>query len=93
MLKDIRDFLLEHGPQETAAVARHLGSEESAVLAMLEFLEQRGQVRRIEMACGGGGCGDCGGCGKKEKRVETAGTIVVFWSAGAKRDLKAGAAQ
>jgi hypothetical protein len=93
MLRDLREFLQARGPSEAAAVARHLGTDVSAARGMLEFLEQRGQVRRIEMACGGGGCGGCGGCGSsRTQRMETEQTVI-FWSAGMRTDLETGEAE
>jgi len=79
MLKQIRDFLDANGPRETAAVALHLHADESAVRGMLEFLEQRGEVSRIEIDCGGG-CAGCTGCGSPADGREQGGTV--FWSRG-----------
>ncbi len=80
MLKAIRAYLETHGPSETAAVARHLSTDESAVLGMLEFLEQRGQVRRIVIDCGTG-CTGCTGCGKKKAghRIHPQDNVI-FWT-------------
>lgn len=94
MLKEIRDFLETHGPCETATLALHLKTDRSATQGMLEFLEQRGQVNRIEVSCGSSGCGDCGGCGNKKKgRVEREANDVIFWSAGPKKALHTGEAK
>jgi hypothetical protein len=90
MLREVREFLQARGPSEAAAVARHLGTDVSAARGMLEFLEQRGQVRRIEMACGGGGCGGCGGCGSRKAQRTEAEETVIFWSAGMKKGLETG---
>ena len=79
MLKQIRDYLDANGPCETASMALHLEAEESAVRGMLEFLEQRGEVRRIEIDCGGG-CSGCTGCGSPADGRAKGG--VVFWSRG-----------
>ena len=84
MLKQIRDFLDDSGPCETSVVALHLHADESAVRGMLEFLEQRGAVHRIEIDCGGG-CAGCTGCGTPADGRPAGG--VVFWSRG-RRDAR-----
>lgn len=79
MLKDIREFLKTNGPSETVTVARSLNAAPSAVQGMLEFLEARGQVRRMEIGCGGG-CSGCKGCADKQNRRANDGSLVVFWA-------------
>jgi len=79
MLKQIRDYLDANGACETAVLALRLDADESAMRGMLEFLEQRGEARRIEIDCGGG-CAGCTSCGTPADSRAKGG--VVFWSRG-----------
>ncbi len=89
MLKEIREFLSVTGPSEVPVLARHLGADETAVQAMLEFLEQREQVHRVVIECGGG-CGGCGGgsaCGSQvDTRRGKEAKALEFWAAGNGRE-------
>lgn len=60
MLAAIREFLKAHGPAPLADIAAHVGAEPAAVLPMLELLEKKGRVRRIEMT--EALCGACTRC-------------------------------
>lgn len=79
MLKQIRDYLDRNGPCDTAALSLFLKTEESALLGMLAFLEQRGEVKRIEVDCWGG-CASCSGCKASAAGRKHGG--VIFWSRG-----------
>ena len=74
LLREIRRYLGRHGEADTTAIALHLETDETAVTAMLAFLEARGQIIRKAVACGAGGCGGCRGCG-----AATSG-VTHYWS-------------
>ena len=84
MLRDIRELLTERGPMELRDLAIHFETDASAMTGMMEFLESRGQVKRMEVDCGSGGCGGCTGCGsKKEERTATPPSesgAITFWT-------------
>lgn len=84
MLRDIRELLTERGPMELRDLAIHFETDASAMTGMMEFLESRGQVKRMEVDCGSGGCGGCTGCGsKKEERTTTPPSesgAITFWT-------------
>lgn len=79
MLKQIREYLEANGPCESSAVALYLAADVSAVRGMLEFLEQRGQVKRIDVDCAGG-CAGCTGCLSRDNARSDG--RVTFWSRG-----------
>jgi hypothetical protein len=83
MLRDIRELLTERGPMELRDLAIHFETDASAMTGMMEFLESRGQVKRMEVDCGSGGCGGCTGCGsKKEERTTSPSesSAITFWT-------------
>ena len=82
MLRDIRELLNERGPMDIRDLAIHFETDVSAIAGMLEFLESRGEVKRMELSCGSGGCGGCTGCGSKQKERVAASepTVTTFWA-------------
>ena len=60
MLSAIHGYLKEHGPAPLSDIAAHVGAEPAAVRPMLELLEKKGRVRRIEMT--EASCGACTRC-------------------------------
>jgi hypothetical protein len=83
MLRDIRELLKERGPMELKDLGIHFETDASAMTGMMEFLESRGQVKRMEVDCGSGGCGGCTGCGsKKEERTadDSESSPITYWT-------------
>ena len=60
MLTAITTYLRDHGPAPLADIAAHVGADPAAVLPMLELLEKKGRLRRIEMTQSM--CGSCTRC-------------------------------
>mgnify|MGYP003972189583 FL=1 len=67
---------------ELKDLAIHFEAEASAMLGMLEFLEGRGEVKRIVVSCGSGGCGSCPGCGsqKTDRTAQEEAPGITFWA-------------
>ena len=57
MLSEILKLLKERGPMSLAEIALALGSETAAVEGMLETLEAKGRIKRLETKCS-----NCKGC-------------------------------
>jgi len=57
MLTEILNLLKQRGAMSLAEIARALGSETAAVEGMLETLEAKGRVERLETKCS-----NCKGC-------------------------------
>jgi predicted transcriptional regulator len=57
MLTEIIKLLKERGPMSLAELARHFQTEVPAMAGMLETLERKGRIRRLETKCS---C--CQGC-------------------------------
>jgi len=57
MLTEILKFLAERGPMSLAELARHFNSEVSAMEGMLEMLEAKGRIKRLDTKCS-----NCKGC-------------------------------
>jgi len=59
ILTRLHDYLRTHGRANVADLAHHLQSSPAAVEGMLEALERKGVVRKIDMTEGCGGCSKC----------------------------------
>jgi len=57
MLTEIIKLLKERGPMSLAELARHFQTETPAMLGMLETLERKGRIQRLETKCS-----RCKGC-------------------------------
>ena len=57
MLTEIMNLLKERGPMSLAEIARHFQSDISAVEGMLELLERKGRITRLNTKCS-----NCKGC-------------------------------
>ena len=57
MLSEILKFLAERGPMSLAEISRHFNSEISAMQGMLEMLEAKGRIARLDTKCS-----NCKGC-------------------------------
>jgi len=57
MLRGITEVLEKRGPMSLADLSLHLKTEVSALEPMLETLERKGRIRRIETKCS-----KCKGC-------------------------------
>jgi len=57
MLTEILKLLAERGPMSLAEISRHFKSEVSAMQGMLEMLEAKGRVKRLDTKCS-----NCKGC-------------------------------
>jgi DNA-binding MarR family transcriptional regulator len=57
MLSEIIRLLKERGPMSLAELARHFQTEVPAMEGMLETLERKGRIRRLENKCS-----RCKGC-------------------------------
>ncbi|MBC8206851.1 MAG: MarR family transcriptional regulator [Kiritimatiellaeota bacterium] len=57
MLSDILNLLKERGPMSLAEIARHFRSEVTAMEGMLETLERKGRIQRLDTQCS-----KCKGC-------------------------------
>jgi len=57
MLTEILNLLKERGPMSLAEIARHFRSEVTAIKGMLEILESKGRVTRLDTKCS-----NCKGC-------------------------------
>jgi len=57
MLTEILNVLKERGPMSLAELARHFKSEISAMQGMLETLEAKGRIERLDTKCA-----KCKGC-------------------------------
>ena len=57
MLTEILNLLKEHGPMSLAEISRHFNSEVSAMQGMLETLEAKGRIERLDTKCS-----NCKGC-------------------------------
>jgi len=57
MLSEIIKLLAERGPMSQAEIARHFTSEVSAMEGMLNMLETKGRIERLDTKCS-----NCTGC-------------------------------
>jgi len=57
MLSEIIKRLVERGPMSLAELARHFKSDISAMEGMLEMLEAKGRIERLDTKCS-----KCKGC-------------------------------
>ena len=57
MLTEILKLLKERGPMSLAEMARHFSSEISAMGGMLDLLEAKGRIERLDTKCS-----NCKGC-------------------------------
>ena len=57
MLTEILKLLKEHGPMSLAELARHFQTEVPAMEGMLETLECKGRIQRLDSKCS-----RCKGC-------------------------------
>ncbi|MFA7369504.1 MAG: FeoC-like transcriptional regulator [Kiritimatiellales bacterium] len=57
MLTEIIKLLKDRGPMSLAELARHFQTETAAMLGMLETLERKGRIQRLETRCS-----RCKGC-------------------------------
>lgn len=57
MLTEILKLLKEHGPMSLAELARHFQTDIPAMDGMLETLERKGRIQRLETKCS-----RCKGC-------------------------------
>ena len=57
MLTEILKLLAERGPMSLAEISRHFNSEVSAMQGMLEMLEAKGRIERLDTKCS-----NCKGC-------------------------------
>ena len=57
MLSEILKFLAERGPMSLAEISRHFKSEISAIEGMLNTLEAKGRIERLDTKCS-----NCKGC-------------------------------
>ena len=57
MLTEILKLLAERGPMSLAEIARHFNSEVLAIEGMLQLLEAKGRIERLDTKCS-----NCKGC-------------------------------
>jgi len=57
MLTEILNLLKERGPRSLAELARHFQTEVSTMEGMVETLERKGRIQRLETKCS-----RCKGC-------------------------------
>ena len=57
MLTEILNVLKERGSMSLAEISRHFNSEVSAMQGMLEMLEAKGRIERLDTKCA-----NCKGC-------------------------------
>lgn len=70
ILSDLRDYLADRKRASMADMANHFGIDPGALLGMLEQLEAKGRVRRIDAASSDPrACGSCTVCTDGDPRI------------------------